>query len=85
MPIVTECTNCDRPLMVHVGPGRFAPVECDDCGRQNVVEMTRMGGATYPEDVFCADVLPGLEDIERIDHPDADVYIYGNPESVETR
>lgn len=86
MPILTECTNCDQPMFVGMGPGRFAPIECDECGFRSVIEMTRMpGGTTYPEGEFVKDVLPGLDGVERIDHPTEDVYIYGNPEQTTPR
>ena len=85
MPIVTECPHCDRPVMVAPGPGAFAPLDCEDCGGRMVIEMTRVGGTTYSEDVFVADVLPKRDGIERIDHPTADAYVYGDPDRVGIR
>lgn len=84
MPIITECPDCDRPIMVGMGPGAFAPHECDDCGCEMVIEMTRIGGTTYERSDFLENVLPGL-DLERIDHPIADVYVYGDPEQTKPR
>lgn len=77
---MTECVECDRPLMVGLSAGRFAPLECEDCGATNIIEMTRMDGTTYSEAHFLEEVLPDLEDVERIDHPTEDVYVYGDPE-----
>jgi hypothetical protein len=61
--------------------GTYVPRECPDCGETVVVEMTTMGGTTYAEDYFVDEVLPGL-DIERIDHPSGEAYIYGDPDTV---
>lgn len=68
--------------MVDVGPGRFAPVECEGCGEVMVVEMTRVAGTTYREARFLEEVLPTLDGVERVDHPDADVYLYADPETI---
>jgi hypothetical protein len=60
----------------------FVPADCAACGGLMAVEMTRMGGHTYREDEFVEDILPDLDGVERVDHPDVDKYIYANPERV---
>lgn len=81
MTIITECTDCGNPIFIRLSAGEYAPYECDNCGEDLVIQMTRMpGGKTYSEDDFVDDVLPGLHDVERIDHPTEDVYVYGNPD-----
>lgn len=64
--------------------GTWTPHDCDNCGETMVIEQTRMDGAkTYDEDDFVADVLPGLDGIERVDHPSDEAHIYANPERIE--
>lgn len=59
--------------------GTWMPHDCGNCGETMVIEQTRMDGETYDEDGFVADVLPGLDDIERVDHPSGEAHIYADP------
>lgn len=62
--------------------GTWTPHDCDNCGETMVIEQTRMGGKTYTEADFVADVLPGLDGIERVDHPSGEAHIYADPERI---
>lgn len=86
MPVITSCPDCDLPIFASVGPaGAYLPHECETCGHRMVIEMSRLGGTTYPEEMFIEEVLPGL-DVERCDHPVIeDDYIYADPERIKFR
>jgi hypothetical protein len=85
MPIITNCPACDAPAFVAVADsliGAYCPHDCEECGETMVVEMTRASGTTYAMADFETDVLPALDGIERIDHDEADVHIYGDPKRI---
>lgn len=82
MTTITACPDCSHTMLLELGPGRFQPHECQSCGCRIVVEMTTLGGRTYLEDEFVDDILPEMDDIERIDHPTKNVYVYGDRDDI---
>jgi hypothetical protein len=55
--IFTECCYCDNSLLVGYeagdeGAGGFVGIECDECGKESVVELVSIGGITYPKEEF---------------------------------
>ena len=80
--IVTECPHCDRPRLFtvrHGEAGVFAPQTCDECGGEFVIEVTRTDGTTYPREDFEQNVLPELNDVEHVEHPDGAAELYCDP------
>lgn len=85
MTIITECPSCDEPVMVVLTgglTGTWMPHDCDNCGETMVIEQTRTDGKTYDEDDFVTDVLPEMDDIERVDHPSGEAHIYADPDRI---
>lgn len=85
MPIHTECPSCDGAVLVYLAQdllGTWMPHDCENCGETMVVEQTRTDGQTYDEDDFVADVLPGVDGLERVDHPSGEAHIYADPENI---
>lgn len=83
--ITTNCPDCEAPKLCNIDgaiTGTYAPVECDSCDSVMVIEVTRLGGITYEQEYFEAEVLPDLQDVERIDHPSGEATIYGDPDKI---
>ena len=83
--IISECVGCSELIMLDETRevmGTWRLLDCDSCSGSNVIEITQFGGITYTQEKFEADILPDLDDIERMDHPSGDITIYGNPEKI---
>ena len=83
--IFSECVDCSEPLALDESGeiiGTWRLLDCDSCGSSNVVEVTRIGGKTHSQEYFEENILPDLEDVERIDHPSGEITIYGNPKKI---
>lgn len=85
MPIITACPSCNAPAITTLQSGlsgTWMPHDCENCDETIIIEQTHMGGKTYTEAAFVTEVLPDMDDIERIDHPSGEAHIYANPDRI---
>jgi len=83
--IFTECVECGETICINENReiiGTWRKIDCQSCNASIVAEITLVGGTTYTQDHFEEEVLPELENIERMDHPSGDITIYGDPNKI---
>jgi len=85
--IFTTCPKCEDTIITDVESnitGTWLLRQCKN-NHNLVVKITRMPAEAYLKDKFEKDILPELENIERIDHPKEDITLYGNPDNIHVK
>ena len=83
--IITKCPTCGDEFIVHIEPeitGTYRLFECDN-NHEIIVEITRRSGTTWTKDTFESDILPTLDQVEKISHPKEDITLYANPDDIQ--
>ena len=55
--IFTECCYCDEEIVYgyeagDIGAGGFVKYQCENCGKNNFIELVSFAGSTYSEEAF---------------------------------